>query len=425
MPLPDLPYNAILCRYNEIATKGGNRLMFENLFVQAVLRVMAPVCRPLRVVRERGRIFFRLKERSATFSPAELAEARRRLPWVAGLVSASPGFLTGPQLELIEQAVLTSFPAVYKALVETLPPSGRIPYAMRARRNYKKFPMTSKEIEIHFANLLLEQYPLLDVDLRTPQLRVGVEVRLDKAFVHYETIDGPGGLPAGSGGRVLALLSGGFDSPVACFEMMKRGCNVDYVTFHSEPYTPPALLAKVGALARILNRFQEAGRLVAVNLLPLQKAVRDICQERLRTVLYRRAMVRMATAIGRTFGAKALMTGDNIGQVASQTLENLHVVSAATDLMILRPLLTSNKVDIIRMATQIGTMEESREEVPDSCTVFAPSRPATAAALERILAEEARLDMDELLRECCRGTTILDLETLEGVSIPGLEDALG
>ncbi|MBP5300038.1 MAG: hypothetical protein J6Y80_01410, partial [Victivallales bacterium] len=210
---------------------------------------------------------------------------------------------------------------------------------------------------------------------------------------------------------VLALLSGGFDSPVACYEMMRRGCNVDFITFHSAPYTPPATITKVCGIVRKLNEFQKRGRLVAVNLLPLQKAIRDACEDRHRTVLYRRCMTRLATVVARHFGDQALVTGDNLGQVASQTLANLDVISNATPMLILRPLLTYDKLDIMGAADRIGTAALSLEKVPDSCTVFAPEHPATNAHLDAILADEAKLNLLEGLRACLRQTVIMNATT--------------
>ena len=207
---------------------------------------------------------------------------------------------------------------------------------------------------------------------------------------------------------MLALLSGGIDSPVACYQMMRRGCQVDYLTFHSEPYTPPAYLTKVTGIARRLNDYQKRGRLASVNLVSAQKAIRDGCRMRFRTVLYRRMMLRVATALAPFFGAKALVTGDNLGQVASQTLENMSVINEAAGLMVLRPLLTFDKLATMALARDIATLELSQVECPDSCTVFAPDNPALYASLEEIQAEEARLDIPSLLQQCLETCVIIN-----------------
>jgi len=420
---PELPYNAVICRYNEIATKGRNRRQFEDLLIRSVRRSLAELGR-LRVLRERGRLFVRRADRDAGFEARDCRVLRERIPQITGLASASPGFLAAPEPEAVERAILDSFPQVYAAFAAQVPDPAPIRYCMRARRNNKSFPLTSTELEIQYAERFLATHPRLKVDLEHGDLRVEVEIRRERAFVSYERISGPGGLPAGVEGRVTSLLSGGIDSPVACFQMMKRGCSLDFITFHSPPYTPPAFLGKAAKLVRMLNAYQAPGRLVAVNLLSAQKEIRDACLERYRTVLYRRMMVRLATAAARAFGAKALATGDNIGQVASQTLTNLTVVSAATDLPILRPLLTYDKFETVALARRLGTFEVSQEPAPDSCTVFAPRSPATAADLVRVRREEARLDLPTLLRDCVADARLVDLDTLAQESVPGLEEAL-
>jgi len=419
---PDIGYTALICRYSEIATKGRNRVAFENRLVEALRRALRGIGR-IRVVRERGRIFICPGDERAAFSAADVLEMRRVLPFVSGLSSASPGFLLEPALARLEAAVDQTFPAAYEAVVATIRPEQRLTYGLQVRRSDKSYPMISSEIERHFAERLLARYPRLDVDLEAPRLGAELEIRQDRAFLCYERIEGPGGLPPGTGGSVLAMLSGGIDSPVACYLMMRRGCLVDYVTFHSEPYTPPELILKVGRLASHLNRFQIGGRLAAVNLLPAQMAVRDHCDSRLRTVLYRRFMVRLAAVVARAFGSKAVVTGDNIGQVASQTLDNLAVVSAAAPILILRPLLAADKKDTMALARRIGTLEESEREVPDSCTVFAPPDPTTAAKFYRVEADEARLDVRGLIDACLDATVQVDLATFERQPIPGLRAA--
>ncbi|MBT3375939.1 MAG: tRNA 4-thiouridine(8) synthase ThiI [Lentisphaerae bacterium] len=411
-----LPYNALICRYNEIATKGKNRTHFEDLLVRGLRRQLEGIGK-LRITKERGRIFARLRDEKARFTPEACQILRERVPRVMGAASVSPGFLVTPEMSAIEETVDTTFMNVYDAYVQSRPKNTQIRYAMRARRNFKAFPLKSKEIEIHFAERFLHQCPQLTVDLNNPEMCVDVEVRHKRAFISYERIPGPGGLPTGSSGKLLALLSGGIDSPVACYQMMKRGCQLNFITFHSAPYTPPELLDKVGRLVTALNGFQQKGRLIAVNLLPAQKLIRELCQDRLRTVLYRRLMMRIATHVARMLGDQALATGDNIGQVASQTLENLSVISRATDLLIMRPLLTFDKFETVALANKIGTFDISKHEVPDSCTVFAPQRPATASILEDVEAEEAKLDADQILTLCLAETHQLELPDLTPIPL--------
>ena len=193
--------------------------------------------------------------------------------------------------------------------------------------------------------------------------------------------------------------------------MMRRGCSVDYVTFHSEPYTPPEYIGKIISIARRLNNFQPRGRLAAVNLLAAQKEIRDKCRSRYRTILYRRFMLRIANQLARLFGSKAIVTGENLGQVASQTLDNMAVIEEASDLIVLRPLLTFEKLETVAIAEKIGTFDLSAQNIPDSCTVFAPDDPATFSRLNFLLFEEKALDVEGLVRQCLETTIVINPDT--------------
>ncbi|MDT8388901.1 MAG: tRNA uracil 4-sulfurtransferase ThiI [Lentisphaeria bacterium] len=412
MDFPKLPYNAILCRYSEIGTKGRNRHVFEKLLAATIRHSLSAIT-PVTVKREYGRIYVQPAE-SAVFSGEEMAPVRVKLSRVFGLVSSSPALLVAPTAAAIEAAVDATFPGVYEAVERAhADQPSPIRYAARVRQSNKHFPLRSQELEIRLAERLLPSRPRLVVDLRNPRLRVDVEIREDRAFISYETIPGPGGLPTGTGGKLIAMLSGGIDSPVACHQMMRRGCSLHFVTFHSSPYTPPDSVHKVARLAHVLKDFQGSGLLVSVNLLTAQKAIRDTCEERFRTVLYRRMMVRVCEAVRDEFGCQALVTGDNLGQVASQTLPNMSCINQAARGMILRPLVSMDKNAIVDIARTIGTFDISKEETPDSCTVFAPRSPATNAPLDRILSEETRLDIDGLLKASLRTAVIVNTETLE------------
>ncbi len=408
---PYLKYNCVSCRYNEIGTKGRNRQFFIQHLLEALQRRLAPSFTNLRFTLEHGRIFMLPSGEDKIITPEQLECLRREIPALPGLSSVSPGFLVASTPEAIEECILGTFPEVYGAYAACTPQENRT-YAMRVNRLDKNFPLRSEAMERSYAEKVLTAHPDLRVDLKHAGLAIEVDIRHTRAFVSYERINGAGGLPTGSAGGVLAMLSGGFDSPVACYEMMRRGCNVDFITFHSAPYTPPATVTKVSKLVRVLNQFQKRGRYVAVNLLPLQKAIRDNCQEKNRTVLYRRCMVRLAAVVATFFNDEALVTGDNLGQVASQTLRNLGVIEAASPMMILRPLLTFDKLQIMEVADRIGTKELSMEDVPDSCTVFAPKNPSTKALASDIEADEANIPgYDELFRECLRNTVIINAVT--------------
>jgi len=309
-----------------------------------------------------------------------------------------------PEIGEIEKAALAISETPLSALLaEKESPSFRI----RTRRSDKSFPMTSKEVEIRLATALAERFDKenrLRVDLENADFTLGCEIRRGKAFLFLESFPAPGGLPPGSNASALTLLSGGIDSPVACAMLMKRGCRVDFLTFHSHPYTPERSVEKVRDIAEVLNRLQPKGRLFVCNLAPIQKAVRDNCSPRFRTILYRRFMFRIAEAIAKRNGNSALATGEAVGQVASQTIANLSVINAATSMLVLRPLAGLDKEEIIKTARFIGTFDISTEQVPDSCTVFAPDSPATTSTIEKIEKEEAKLDVNALLAETIEKT---------------------
>ena len=403
----DLPYNGAICRYNEIGTKGNNRAYFVERLCDSLRNRLAGLGK-IHIELEHGRVFFTLED-GATFTPEKLAVLRQVIPTISGVSSLSPGFLVEPTMEALETVLDEFFPAVRAACPAT--PGRATTYAMRARRSDKAFPLTCEQVERHFAERLLSRFPELEIDLKHADLVVEVEIRHQRAFVSFERIAGAGGLPSGTAGNVLTMLSGGFDSPVASYEMMRRGCHVDFLTFHSSPYTPPATLEKVAELVRQLNTYQKKGCLVACNLVAAQKAIRDNCLSKHRTVLYRRMMMRIAEAVANGLNSLAIVTGDNLGQVASQTLTNMSIISSVTQKMILRPLLTFDKLQIISVADAIGTSIISARNVPDSCTVFAPDNPTTMADLQKILEDETHLDIPALLQDCLQHTCFLNPKT--------------
>ena len=380
-------YNCVICRYHEIATKGNNRNMFEKCLVDNIrhaLRDGAPGCRVRRV---RGRVWVEPAE-GGFFAPGILQEIIRVLPDIFGLESFSPAVLLPVEISAIRETALKLAPEFFSACGKARPS-----FRVRARRSNKRFPMTSQQIEIDLVTALADRLggDAFDIDLDQADITLGCEVRDELSLVYFDTFRSAGGLPVGSNPRVLTLLSGGIDSPVAAWQIMKRGSPTDYITFHSSPYTPPETVDKVRGLAHALNRFQRHGRLFLVNLAEFQKAVRDNCIERFRTVLYRRAMFRIAEIIARREGCRALVTGESLGQVASQTVDNMDTINRAVDILVLRPLVGMDKLETIAIAEKIGTMKRSSVQVPDSCTVFAPSSPATAASQDAALREEAKI----------------------------------
>ena len=382
-------YNCVICRYHEIATKGNNRNMFEKCLIENIRRQLKRAGVSCKVQRVRGRVWLSPEE-GDVFENSVLEQIKKVLPDVFGLQSFSPAVLLPVDLDEIKKCVSDVLPEKFRPYRE----SGRKPsFRIRARRSNKRFPMTSKEIEIelitHAADLLGED--AFSIDLDNAELTLGCEIRDEFSLLYFDIIDGVGGLPVGSNPRVMTLLSGGIDSPVAAWMIMKRGSATDFITFHSSPYTPQETIDKVRGIAEKLNTFQRNGRLFSVNLAPLQKQIRDCCNERMRTVLYRRAMLRIAGILAERCDCRALVTGDALGQVASQTVVNMDTINRASELLVLRPLVGADKLETIRIAEKIGTMEQSKVQVPDSCTVFAPSNPSTSVPAALAEQEEAKI----------------------------------
>ena len=380
-------YNCIICRYHEIATKGNNRGMFERCLVENIRHLLKSLS-GIRVSRVRGRVRVERTD-NGPFTAEELQVIKSQLRKCFGLENFSPAVITEVDMEKIRPIAAELAAEAVNSFAD-----GKAAFRVRARRSNKRFPLTSKDIEIDLVSAVAEKTGTdrFTIDLsNAADITLGCEVRDEFAVLFMESISAPGGLPVGCNPRVMTLLSGGIDSPVAAWLIMKRGSPCDFITFHSAPYTPPETVEKVQRVAAKLNEYQMWGTLCIANLSEFQKAVRDNCKEKFRTVLYRRAMMRIAEIVSRHRKCHALVTGDSLGQVASQTVPNMYSVGKAVDMLVLRPLVGSDKLDCIRLAEEIGTFDISNVQVPDSCTVFAPSSPCTASEPEILEQEEAKI----------------------------------
>jgi len=276
-------------------------------------------------------------------------------------------------------------------------------FKVESKRSDKRFPMGSIELSQYVGGELHDLFPHLKPEMHTPELTVFVEVRDFAAYVHGPALQGAGGLPVGAGGRMVTLLSGGIDSPVASYLIAKRGASLIPVHFFSHPYTSVMAKEKVIKLADILSKY--CGRL-KVELIPftnIQEQIRELCPEGLVTIIMRRFMLRIAERIARDNGCSAVVTGDNLGQVASQTVQALAVTEECVNMPVLRPLIAFDKREIIDIAREIDTYETSILPYEDCCTVFTPRRPRTKPRLEEVLEAELKLDVDALVEEAVLG----------------------
>ena len=383
---------SVVIHYGEIALKGRNRPWFITMLVRSIRTVLAD----LDVVHTRfvlGRIEVRLGP------GADWAEVRARLSRLPGIGNFSRARRVAADLDAIAAGVLQE--------VDTEKDSrSHFPtFRIAARRADKRFPMPSPDVERVLGRLVQERtgWP---VDLSHPAIKIHVEILSDEAFVYIGKEQGTGGLPIGTSGRVMSLLSGGIDSPVAAWRMIRRGCRANLIHFHSYPILSRTSQDKARTLARLLARHQLKSRLFLVPFGPLQQRVVVAVPPALRVVIYRRLMLRIAEALARRTRALALVTGDSVGQVASQTIENLDVVGSVATMPLLRPLVGFDKEEITSQALQLGTYETSIIPDEDCCTLFTPQFPTTRATRESVERAEANLALEALVSEAVEAATV-------------------
>ena len=374
-------------RYHEIALKGRNQWRFVEQLRHNLRSVFADV--RLGKIRSEGpRIIVEL--------PDELddATAIARGAGIFGFANFSLSYRVPLDLEAIKAEAI--------ARVREHPAHT---FRIRTRRGDKRFPMNSMEVDREVGAAIVDAfgYP---VDLHDPELTVSIEILADAAFVSAGKIPGPGGLPVGISGRALALISGGIDSPVAAYRMMRRGLTLDFVHFHAYPLVSTASLEKACDLVAQLTRYQTRSTLALVPFGMLQREIVARSERPLRVVLYRRFMMRIASALAIRFRARALVTGESLGQVASQTLDNLAVIENAARLPLMRPLLGMDKNEIVEQARAIGTFETSILVDQDCCTLFVPEHPETHARLAEVEAMEARFDVERMVADAVSATEV-------------------
>ncbi len=381
----------LLVRYGELSLKGGNRPYFER----ALVRNIKAACRDLSEVKVE-----RIWGRMAVTPERRLERVARRLQDVFGIASISTVRGTEPTLEAITKLSAE----VLAAALEKFPSDGQVRVRLRSRRADKRFPLNSTQISQTVAEAILPAHgERLKVNLKQADITLELDVRRERAFVFADRLPGLGGLPVGTLGLGLCLLSGGIDSPVAAWLSMKRGCAMDFVSFHSHPFIGEGSKRKIEQLVSRLARYQAKSRLYSVPFAEIQTAIRDNAPSSYRTVLYRRAMQRIASRIAGLVRAKALITGESLGQVASQTMENMTCIEDASSLPVFRPLLTFDKNETIDIAKRIGTFDISNIPEPDCCTVFMPPKPIIHGKVEICRDAEQGFDLDGLIDAALEG----------------------
>ena len=405
--MTDNPNNTInnrehifIVRCGEVALKGMNKPYFERMLLDRIKKLLKKFD-GVKAYRHEGLIFVRADKELNPGTEGKQA-ILKEIGKVFGVASISPAMECESTMEDIGQTAV-------EYMMEAIEERGVKTFKVNAKRADKNFPVKSPDISRQIGAAVLKGCKVLKVDVHNPDVKLFVDVRHDKSYVYQDKIPGFGGLPLGTNGKGMSLLSGGIDSPVATWMMAKRGMMIEAVHFHSFPYTSQRAREKVEELAALVATYCGRFRMHVINLLPIQEQIVQNCPEEETTILVRRFMMRIAEELAAGNGCNMLITGENLGQVASQTAEALVVTDASVKMPVMRPLIGLDKTDIMDLAKEIGTYDNSIEPYEDCCTVFLPKHPATKPKLERILASESKLDCEGLIREAIEKEEIVEI----------------
>ncbi|HJC51125.1 MAG TPA: tRNA 4-thiouridine(8) synthase ThiI [Candidatus Anaerostipes avistercoris] len=388
---------AFLIKYGEIAIKGKNRYMFEDALMRQIRFAMKPVG-DFDVRKESGRMFV---EGKGEFDYDEAVEALQK---VFGIVGICPMVVEETKdIDHLRKTVL--------AFIDEQYPVKDFTFKVHARRGDKQFPMTSMELNMDIGEKMLEAFDGIKVDVHHPDVMVNIEVR-KYIYIYSQEIKGPGGMPVGTNGRAMLLLSGGIDSPVAGYMIAKRGVRIDATYFHAPPYTSERAKQKVVDLAKIVAQYAGPIDLHVVNFTDIQLAIYEKCPHDELTIIMRRYMMKIAEHFAKERDDLALITGESIGQVASQTIHNLAITNEVCELPVFRPCIGMDKQEIVNISEKIGTYETSIQPFEDCCTIFVAKHPVTKGNLTRIQKSEEHLRdvIDDLMKEAIDTTEVIHVK---------------
>ncbi len=370
-------HQAFLLKYAEIGIKGKNRFKFENALCEQIRRKLANVEGDFTVIRQQGRIFV---EAQGEF---DSEEAVQEMGMVFGVTGISP-------VEVVEEKDWDHLAQAAADFVAKQYDSPDFSFKVKCRRSDKHYPMTSPEVCMELGGYLLERFPSLTVDVHDPDVVIWVEVR-EKAYLYSKVFPGAGGMPLGTNGKAMLLLSGGIDSPVAGYMIAKRGVYIDAVYFHAPPYTSERAKQKVVDLAKLISRYTGPIHLHVVDFTEIQLAIYEQCPHEELTIIMRRYMMRIAETLAERNHCLGLITGESIGQVASQTMHSLAATNDVCRLPVYRPLIGFDKQEIVDIAEKIGTFETSIQPYEDCCTIFVAKHPVTKPEIKQIRKSEQNL----------------------------------
>ena len=391
-------YKAFLIKYAEIAIKGKNRYLFEDALVSQMNHALKKVDGTFRIRKEQGRIYI---EMDGEYDYDEAVEA---LKCVFGIVGICPVVILEDEgFDKLAEEVIHHIDEAY--------PDKHFTFKVNARRARKNYPLESMEINAQLGERILNAFPETRVDVHKPEVVINVEIR-NQINVYSTVIPGPGGMPIGTNGKAMLLLSGGIDSPVAGYMIAKRGVHIDATYFHAPPYTSERAKQKVIDLAKIVAKYAGPINLHVVNFTDIQLAIYEKCPHEELTIIMRRYMMKIAEHFANEGGSLALITGESIGQVASQTIHNLAITNEVCNMPVFRPCIGMDKQEIVDIAEKIGTFETSIQPFEDCCTIFVAKHPVTKGNLKRIKKSEEHLEdvIDDLMKEAIDSTEIIHVK---------------
>ena len=391
-------FKAFLVKYAEIGIKGKNRYMFEDALIRQMEYVLKEVEGTFRVSKEQGRIYVQTE---GDFDYDEALEALKR---VFGIAFICPVVIKEDQgFDKLAEDVLEYVDQVYADKNKT--------FKVHVRRAKKAYPGTSMELNAKLGEKILEKYPQMHVDVHEPEILLTVEIR-EKIYIYSESIPGPGGMPIGTNGKAMLLLSGGIDSPVAGYMIAKRGVKIDAVYFHAPPYTSERAKQKVVDLAKLVARYSGPINLHVVNFTDIQVYIYEKCPHEELTIIMRRYMMKIAEEIGKKTGCLGLITGESIGQVASQTVQSLAATNEVCTMPVFRPVIGFDKQEIVDISLKINTYETSIQPYEDCCTIFVAKHPVTKPNINAIKKSEQNLKerIDEMMETAINTAEVIHVE---------------
>lgn len=391
-------YKAFLIKYGEIGVKGKNRYLFEDALVRQIRYALKKTDGEFEVTKENGRIY------ATAVSDFDFDEAVEALKTVFGIIGICPVVqIEDNGFDDLADTVIKYFDSAY--------PDKHFSFKVNVRRARKNYPMDSMEINMEMGGRLLDAFPELSVDVHNPDVLLQIEIR-NKINIYSTEIPGPGGMPVGTAGKAMLLLSGGIDSPVAGYMVAKRGVELEATYFHAPPYTSERAKQKVIDLAKLVAKYSGPITLNVVNFTDIQLAIYEKCPHDELTIIMRRYMMRIAEELGKESGCLGLVTGESIGQVASQTMHSLYCTNEVCTMPVFRPVIGFDKQEIIDLSEKIGTYETSIQPFEDCCTIFVAKHPVTKPNLNIIQRDEHNLDdcIDELFKTAIETTEKIRIE---------------